>query len=124
MQLDLSFDALLARYLDGTLTPVQLVTQLHAQIEAEEAALPRHLWIHRLSLAELTAHARALEGRDVATLPLFGIPFAIKDNIDLAGVPTTAACPSFEYQPGQHARAVAPLLEAGRKGRLDSHTWA
>ena len=93
MRLDLSFGALRARYLDGTLTPVQLVTQLHAQIEAEEAALPRHVWIHRLSLAELTAHAAALEGRDIATLPLFGIPFAIKDNIDLAGVPTTAACP-------------------------------
>jgi hypothetical protein len=65
MRLDLSFGALRARYLDGTLTPVQLVTQLQAQIEAEEAALPRHVWIHRLSLAELTAHAAALEGRDI-----------------------------------------------------------
>ena len=60
MRLDLSFGALRARYLDGTLTPVQLVTQLHAQILAEEAELPRHVWIHRLSLAELTAHALAL----------------------------------------------------------------
>jgi allophanate hydrolase len=113
MRLDLSLGALRARYLDGTLTPVQLVTQLHAQIEAEEAALPRHVWIHRLSLAELTAHARALEGRDVATLPLFGIPFAIKDNIDLAGVPTTAACPDYAYTPERSATVVQRLIDAG-----------
>jgi allophanate hydrolase len=113
MRLDLSFGALRARYLDGTLTPVQLVTQLHARIEAEEAALPRHVWIHRLSLAELTAHARALEGRDAATLPLFGIPFAIKDNIDLAGVPTTAACPDYAYTPERSATVVQRLIDAG-----------
>ncbi len=113
MRLDLSFGALRARYLDGTLTPVQLVTQLHAQILAEEAELPRHVWIHRLSLAELTAHALALEGRDVATLPLYGIPFAIKDNIDLAGVPTTAACPDYAYTPERSATVVQRLIDAG-----------
>ena len=45
--------------------------------------------------------------------PLWGIPFAVKDNIDVAGYPTTAACPAFEYTPAQHARAVQPLFDAG-----------
>jgi allophanate hydrolase len=113
MRLDLSLPALRARYLGGALTPMQLVTELHAQTEAEEASLPRHVWIHRLSLEALTSYARALEGRDPATLPLYGIPFAIKDNIDLAGVPTTAACPAFGYTPELSATVVQRLIDAG-----------
>ncbi len=113
MPLDLSLPALRARYLSGALTPTQLVAELHAQIEAEEAALPRHVWIHRLSLDALTRYASALEGRDPATLPLYGIPFAIKDNIDLAGVPTTAACPAFAYTPERSATVVQRLIDAG-----------
>jgi allophanate hydrolase len=46
-------------------------------------------------------------------LPLFGIPFAIKDNIDLAGHPTTAGCPAYAYTPEHSATAVAKLIEAG-----------
>eukprot|EP01042_Synura_sphagnicola_P025385 gene25385-32600_t len=46
-------------------------------------------------------------------LPLAGVPFAIKDNIDLAGSPTTAGCPDFAYQPGQSANVVARLIAAG-----------
>jgi allophanate hydrolase len=46
-------------------------------------------------------------------LPLFGLPFAIKDNIDLAGVPTTAGCPAFAYVPQQSAFAVQRLIDAG-----------
>lgn len=113
MRLDLSLPQLRARYLSGALTPVQLVTELHAQIEAEEAALPRHAWIHRLSLDELRRCASALEGRDPATLPLYGIPFAIKDNIDLAGVPTTAGCPAYAYTPERSATVVQRLIDAG-----------
>lgn len=45
--------------------------------------------------------------------PLWGVPFAVKDNIDVAGHPTTAACQTFQYTPTQHARAVQPLLDAG-----------
>ncbi len=45
--------------------------------------------------------------------PLFGVPFAVKDNLDVAGLPTTAGCPSFAYTPGQTASAVQSLLDAG-----------
>ena len=112
-RLDLSLPALRTRYLDGSLTPRQLVQQLHAQIEAEEAAQPRHVWIHRLPLETLLAHADALADRDPASLPLYGIPFAIKDNIDLAGVPTTAACPDFAHTPARSATVVQRLIDAG-----------
>jgi allophanate hydrolase len=54
-----------------------------------------------------------LEGRDPASLPLYGIPFAIKDNIDLAGIPTTAACPDYAYTPQISATVVQQLIDAG-----------
>jgi len=112
-RLDLSLPALRERYLSGELTPAQLVRDLHARMLAEDAAMDRHAWITRLSLAQMLAHAGALAGRDPATLPLYGIPFAIKDNIDLAGVPTTAACPDFAYLPERSATAVERLIAAG-----------
>ena len=49
----------------------------------------------------------------IERLPLFGIPFAVKDNIDIAGMPTTAACPAFAYTPSETAPVVAQLLCAG-----------
>ena len=57
--------------------------------------------------------AKALERADPATKPLYGIPFAIKDNIDLAGHPTTAACPAYAYTPEKSATVVQRLIEAG-----------
>lgn len=60
---------------------------------------------------------RALEAQPADQRgPLWGVPFAVKDNIDVAGHPTTAACREFEYVPSQHARAVQPLLDAGTGG--------
>src|SRR5262249_25554390 len=56
--------------------------------------------------------AHEVAARDRA-LPLYGIPIAVKDNIDVAGMPTTAGCPAFAYQPKQDATAVARLRHAG-----------
>ena len=76
------------------------------------------LWIARPAAAALAARARALDALAavdgaVDRLPLFGIPFAIKDNIDAAGLPTTAACPEFAYMPAASAPVVERLLAAG-----------
>ncbi len=64
---------------------------------------------------ELTRQARALEERSPVpgSLPLWGVPVAVKDNIDVAGFPTTAACPAFAYKPDADAHVVALLRQAG-----------
>ena len=113
MRPDLSLQTLRTRYLDGSLTPLALVEQLHVHMLAEDAELDRHIWIRRLSLAEMSAYANALVGRDPATLPLYGIPFAIKDNIDLAGIATTAGCPDYAFTPDKSATVVQRLIDAG-----------
>ena len=113
MRPDLSVSALRTQYLSGSLTPSAMAESLHAQILAEDVARDRHIWIRRLSLDELLVYARALEGRDPQSLPLYGIPFAIKDNIDLSGIPTTAACPDFAYTPERSASVVQRLVDAG-----------
>jgi allophanate hydrolase len=69
-----------------------------------------------ISLADESAalqQARALGGADAAALPLYGVPVAVKDNIDVSGLPTTAACPAYSYQPARDATAVAKLKAAG-----------
>ncbi|MDP1007461.1 amidase family protein, partial [Klebsiella pneumoniae] len=72
-----------------------------------------HLFIHLLSVAQMEPYLAALERRDPAELPLYGVPFAIKDNIDLAGIPTTAACPAFAYVPQHSATIVEQLIALG-----------
>ncbi|WP_321926022.1 allophanate hydrolase [Burkholderia sp. BCC1998] len=105
-----SIAALRARYEAGDLTPHALVDAIAAHLDAGD---PHHAWIRPLSRAEMTRYADALAGRDIATLPLYGVPFAIKDNIDLAGIPTTAACPAYAYTPARSAPVVERLIAAG-----------
>lgn len=80
-------------------------------LEAARAGDPA-VWIHLLDAAEMAAHLDRLD-RQPRDLPLWGVPFAIKDNIDLAGVPTTAACPAYSYTPGRSAHVVQRLIDAG-----------
>jgi allophanate hydrolase len=72
-----------------------------------------HVWICLLPRAEVEARAAELERRGPQGLPLYGIPFAIKDNIDVAGHPTTAACPDYAYVPAASATVVDALIGAG-----------
>src|SRR5205085_11492416 len=55
----------------------------------------------------------ALPGANSDELPLYGVPVAVKDNIDVKGLATTAGCPSFAYRPGKDATCVARLKRAG-----------
>ena len=86
---------------------------LGAVLDAIDAAPERHVWINRLSREQVLAYARALDGKTFDSLPLYGVPFAIKDNIDLAGVPTTAGCPDYAYTPRESAFVVQRLIDAG-----------
>jgi allophanate hydrolase len=107
--MDLSITNLRQRYLKGEITPTAVVEHI-AKVTKKD---PNRIWIHRLPVGRLREYAKALEGKDIAALPLYGVPFAIKDNIDLAGVPTTAACPAFAYTPKQSALVVQRLIDAG-----------
>ena len=82
-------------------------------MDQAEAAPERHVWITRLSRTEVMGYVEALKSRSIESQPLYGIPFVIKDNIDLAGVPTTAGCPGFAYTPTRSATVVQRLLDAG-----------
>ena len=70
------------------------------------------VWISLLPLEDAIAQAERVES-DSRELPLRGRTFAIKDNIDLAGLPTTAACPAFTYRPERSATVVRRLIDAG-----------
>jgi allophanate hydrolase len=91
-------------------TPIAMVRELYARIAA---ATDPAIWITLLPIEQVLDQAQALEACDPASLPLYGIPFAIKDNIDLADVPTTAACREFAYTPEQSAFVVTRLINAG-----------
>lgn len=88
------------------------VRAAHARIEA--AGRPE-LWIGLRPRHEVEAEAEQLEARLAAgeLLPLAGRLLAVKGNIDVAGLPTTAGCPSYAYEPGCDAPAVARLRAAG-----------
>ena len=108
--MNLTITHLQAQYRNRSLRPVDLVRQLDAEIGDANS---HNIWIRRLTLDEMLAYAENLEGKDPAKLPLYGIPFAIKDNIDLAGVPTTAGCPDFAFMPQKSASVVQKLIDAG-----------
>jgi len=103
---------LLAAYRDGRLTPGQVMASLWVRwqstpIERDPA------WITRASEVFLQAQLDALLGQSPDSLPLYGVPFAVKDNIDVMGLPTTAACPAFAYEPTESAEVVRRLMAAG-----------
>ncbi|MFT4196582.1 MAG: allophanate hydrolase [Pseudoxanthomonas sp.] len=111
MTAPLTFAALRGAYAEARTTPRRLIAELReraAQLDGEY-----RLFIHLLDQAELEPYLARLDGADPASLPLYGLPFAIKDNIDLAAVPTTAGCPDFAYLPAQSATVVQRLLELG-----------
>jgi allophanate hydrolase len=89
--------------------PADTVALVHERI-AKRGADPT--WLHVVPRETALAAARALRDKP-RTLPLYGLPFAIKDNIDLAGAPTTAACPAFAHTPEKSAAVVERLVAAG-----------
>ena len=110
MMRDMTIDGLLDDYRVGRRTVREVVAQAMAEIRRED---PRKVWITVLDDAALQPYLARLEGLDPASLPLYGVPFALKDNIDLAGVPTTAGCPEYAYVPERSAFVVQRLIDAG-----------
>lgn len=98
-------------YLDDGADPRSLLADWLDETGPQATADPA--WILRCSAAFVAAQIERLATLDRASHPLWGVPFAVKDNIDVAGLPTTAACPAFAYTPERHASAVQRLLDAG-----------
>ena len=108
---DIRFDigSLHAAYASG-LPVSDVIDTVYARIE--QAGDPG-IFIHLADKAELLAQAATLGAFDPVAKPLWGVPFAVKDNIDVAGMPTTAACAEYAYLPAEDATVVALLKAAG-----------
>ena len=105
------------QYLAGELLPSVMVERILARIAQVDRP---EVWISRVAEQRLRERAQALEqtfqteGPELLRrLPLFGMPFAVKDNIDVAGMPTTAGCPQFAFTPSRSAEVVERLEAAG-----------
>ncbi|NRF68005.1 allophanate hydrolase [Aquincola sp. S2] len=101
-----------AAYAEPGASPRALLAPVLARRHGDDPA-----WILRCDEAFIETQLQrlddALQRGAAASLPLFGVPFAVKDNIDVAGLPTTAACPAFAHTPQRHATVVQRLLDAG-----------
>jgi Asp-tRNA(Asn)/Glu-tRNA(Gln) amidotransferase A subunit family amidase len=101
-------------YAKGVITPEDVVEEVYRRLKLPTA--DPSVWLHIFPQAETVERARELLKMypDPATRhPLFGIPFSIKDSIDIRGVPTTAACPEYAYVAEKDAPSYATLIEAG-----------
>ncbi len=99
-----------AAHRSGAAKPEETVARSYARIRAHADDA---IFITLRDEATAVAEARDLDANAGKHLPLLGVPVAIKDNIDVGGLPTTAACPAFAYQPDRDAVAVANLRHAG-----------
>jgi allophanate hydrolase len=102
--------AIVAAHRSGTVSPVETVARGFARIRNHGDPA---IFISLRAESDAIAEAESLSAKDKASLPLYGVPVAVKDNIDVAGLPTTAACPAFSYTPSIDATAVARLRAAG-----------
>jgi allophanate hydrolase len=107
-EVSLNIGSLQAHYSSGSLTPGDVIREVYRRIRD----LPNNpIWIHLVPEEDALCAAEALHG--IASRPLFGIPFAIKDNIDAENLPTTAGCPMFSYVAEENATSVERLRKAG-----------
>ncbi len=99
---------------EGARSAVEVAEDCLSRVRDYDAVQP-HTWIARFGDDDVLTRARQVDARlaQGETLPLAGVPFAVKDNLDVAGLATTAACPAFAYAPDEDCEVVARLLAAG-----------
>ncbi len=110
VKLDLSIESLQKKYRDSKLSLKKMVKTVLEEIEQMH---DDNIWITVLSEQQILKFVQQLPDHQTDEYPLYGIPFAIKDNIDLIGVPTTAGCAEYAYVPEKSAYAVQRLIDAG-----------
>ncbi len=107
-ELSLNIGSLQAHYRSGSLSPADVVREVYRRIRAQS---DNPVWIHLVPEEEALQAAENLHG--AVSGPLGGIPFAIKDNIDAASLPTSAACPAFSFIAEKDAAVVSQIRNAG-----------
>ena len=93
-------------------SPFDLFDQLYNRISNDQSEY-RNVWISLRPLSQVHSILKQLESCSLSDKPLWGVPFSVKDNIDVLDLPTTAACPSFSYLPENSATVVHNLERAG-----------
>jgi len=105
----LQIDRLQDRYRNGETTPVDV-----ARVARERAIADDHnAWLTVVDGADLRDRAERVARLDQDDHPLYGVPFAVKDNVDVEGMETTAGCPAYAYEADADATVVARLRAAG-----------
>ncbi|WDH80696.1 allophanate hydrolase [Paenibacillus urinalis] len=107
---NMTLESLRSGYLKQQFTPLEVIEVI---IQRAEEDKDKNIWILPPSIERISSYIQQLEDLDVAEYPLWGIPFAIKDNIEVAGWPVTAGCPDYSYTPAEHSEVVARLIAAG-----------
>ncbi|AEP00086.1 allophanate hydrolase [Heyndrickxia coagulans] len=106
----LTVEKLRLQYREEKTTPEAVIKEILNCVEADRGM---NIWITPPTMEHIRPYLDRLASLDPEDAPLWGIPFAIKDNIDVAGMPTTAGCPDYTYVPEEHATVVKRLIEAG-----------
>jgi len=100
---------LLAAYEAGEVTPREVVQRVYYRLGKSDT----NAWIATRNEGAVLEDAAALSDTDIDEKPLYGVPFAVKDNIDYGELPTSAGCPAYTYRPEKTATVVEKLLDAG-----------
>jgi allophanate hydrolase len=106
----LSLTQLRQAYMKGEVTPEEVIGNIIRRAENDS---DMNIWITPPGMERIRPYLDRLSTLSLEEAPLWGIPFAMKDNIDWAGVPTTAGCPDYQYVPKEHATVVSRLIAAG-----------
>lgn len=106
----LTIDWLQENYQKQTITPREVVNEIINRSKRDE---DMNIWITAPSWDWMEPYVERLASIDPSDAPLWGVPFAIKDNIDLKNIPTTAGCKDYAYTPAEHATIVDRLIQAG-----------
>jgi len=91
-------------------SPSDVIKEVYLRIEN---CNQQELWTYVVPEAEALEEAEKLDQKNAQDLPLYGIPFSVKDNIHVEGIPTTASCPGYAHYPECTATVVQKLLDAG-----------
>lgn len=106
---NMNIDVLQAAYRSGELNVKTFLKAKLAQAKSDTS----NVWISTLSEEQLDQMLATLESKSIDELPLYGVPFAAKDNIDFAMLPTTAGCEAYAFQPTDSSSVVQLLIDAG-----------